>query len=107
MTITFKELVELEPRLGELLKQIKAEGIVTTYRECWLQRWYGVGGDRQGYKQKMMKLVGWTREDRNPKLINSEAYDIAYRTLSEALPACETCRCKTCSDSKYYVEDMG
>jgi hypothetical protein len=46
MVVSFKELTEIEPRLGELLNQIKAEHIVTNWRECWVHRWYGISGEK-------------------------------------------------------------
>lgn len=101
---TFEDLVKIEPRLGVLLSQIKKEKRVEQWEECWFQRWYG-NGDRSGYKQKMMKLVGWFSEKDNPKLKTISAYELAYLTLCDSLPSCDTCMCDTCPDSQNYNTD--
>lgn len=99
----FEDLVKAEPRLGYLLKRIKAEKPPTNIKECWMTRWYGLY-DVHSYKQEMIRLVGFMSKNPNPVLKSSQAYDIAYQVLSIALPSCKQCKCKTCSESPEYDE---
>ena len=77
-TLTFANLVEIEPRLGELLAEAQAVSSAGNPNFCANRVWYG-NGDRNGLKQKVEKLVGWEAE--NPQLTTESAYDLAYKTI--------------------------
>jgi hypothetical protein len=54
----------------------------------------------------MVALVGYCAENQNPILITRNAYDVAYKTLSDALPECSNCRDHSCPDSQHYTPDL-
>jgi septation ring formation regulator EzrA len=100
--LSFEDLVKIEPRLDDLLTQIKNEKPPTKWQECEIYRWYGIGGDRSGYKQKMVKLVGWFAEKHDTIIKSQQAYDVAYRTLNNTLPSCDVCKVVSCDHSTNY-----
>lgn len=83
---TWQELVRREPRLLDLLREAQA------YRPrpgfCANAIWYGYGR-RVGLRERLTRLVGWGRPDRDPVLSTSAAYDVAYETVYQALPDCQ------------------
>ena len=81
--ITWDELVQLEPALDQLLQQVRQVQAGPGF--CANRVWYGPNG----FKAKLLKLVGWERQDNHPVLSTDEAYDVAYDVLYEALPACQ------------------
>jgi hypothetical protein len=99
--LTFNDLVTLEPRLAELLTEARA--FKPRPKFCANAVWYGYFGS-SGLKDKLLGLVGWGRETpldgatdapREETLKSSEAYDVAYHTLYEALPDCRArCACQ-------------
>jgi len=73
-TLTFDEMVKLEPRLAAL----KERAFVTWQSRRWsrqelLRNWY------RGIKPAMVKLVGFGAAV--PELRNTQAYDFAYQYL--------------------------
>jgi hypothetical protein len=77
--LTWSELVELEPRLENLLCQVEASRPIEgesdfDYYECWGH-----------FKDPIANLVGWHRRHGNERLRTTHAYDTAYRTLWRAL----------------------
>ena len=90
--LTFENLCAIEPRLRELERRVKAVRDDGTASFCANDAWYGLRSwHRRGLRNKMAALVGWGAS--NPCLRSSEAYDIAHRTLYEALPDCRSCQC--------------
>jgi hypothetical protein len=77
--MTFAELASLEPQLGALLREASRID-VDSDTFCANAVWY------RRFKPRLLLLVGWEAE--SPRLRSSEAYDIAYETLYEALPDC-------------------
>ena len=93
---TFAELVVFEPRLGQLLNELKA--IKTQRRFCANSIWYGYG-QHPSYRAKMSSLVGWARRS-HPILGTSAAYDVAYDALYGSLPNCRKgCACQVIRDA--------
>ena len=90
--VTWGAVVALEPRLGALLREIRAVRRVGE-RFCANARWYGYGGIEHGFKDRMSRLVGWERRCGPPLLTTQRAYDVAYDTLYRALPDCRRCGC--------------
>jgi len=90
--VEFKKLSKLEPRLAALYEQAKSvrdDGKSQSF--CANSIWYGYSSNA-GLKPRLVELVGHRRKD-DPILGTSRAYDIAYRTIYEALPACRGCGC--------------
>jgi hypothetical protein len=100
MSITWQQLVKLEPRLADLLEEAKAYHKSRPATYCNLETWYGPNG----LKNKVCELVGWYRgryeaatgflraaADEAPTadiLFSQDAYNVAYDTVSNALPSC-------------------
>lgn len=82
--MTWDELVEMEPRLKLLLRAVRRVRVGVTF--CANAAWY----DQGKLKERLTKLVGSGRlgTDGDPRLWSSDAYDLAYDTLYEALPDC-------------------
>jgi len=97
----FDDLVKIEPRLGILFNKASAEKPTTTMDECWWRRWYGWYG-HYSYRNEMIKLVGWFSEVENPILRSIAAYELSYKTISDAIPDCRLCVFKGCEDSPKY-----
>lgn len=87
--MTWKDIVRLEPRLADLLKEAQTvDGSGEHF--CANRIWYGTPPDH-GMKGRLQYLVGLMAA--NPKLRTSEAYDLAYQTIYRALPDCRRCMC--------------
>ena len=92
-TITWKELIALEPRLLALYKEAKTiSDDKPTPSFCPNRVWYGRGHEA-GLKEKLCSLVGHHATESNRRLRTSRAYDVAYRKVYDALPACRHCSC--------------
>ena len=91
--LTWEWVVRIEPRLARLLadiQQIRDDGQGEYF--CRNEVWYGWGVRGGGYKREMYALVGLWAAD--PLVATSHAYDVAYRTLYNALPPCRgPCGC--------------
>lgn len=74
--MTFEELERLEPRLTDLMAEIRGVTLRDSISRDRL--WYGRG---DGFKSKMGRLVGIHAKFDNPLLQTSEAYDVCYRKL--------------------------
>ena len=82
MSKSWDELVEIEPRLGELLTEIRrVDGRGPKF--CANKLWYG----QHGYRRRMEKLVGWGAEKKS--VSGSVDYDTAYKKLYRSLPDCK------------------
>lgn len=73
--MTFDEMVEIEPMLGNL--KVEAEMFSHISVKDKERLWY------RDLKKRMSKMVGFSAG--NPKLSSTECYEVAYRTLIEAL----------------------
>lgn len=74
--LTWEHIAELEPRVLQLLDQIKTE---RPHDGNYLWIWYR-------YKDRLSELVGWGRETTShPELQSSAAYDIVYDMLLHTL----------------------
>jgi hypothetical protein len=83
-TMTWDELVKLEPKLGVLLAEAQAVRDDDPHF-CANAIWYDF------LKPRLVLLVGWCRPDRTKPLASEQAYDVAYDTIYEALPDCRDC----------------
>jgi len=95
--LTWARLVRLEPRLARVLAAAKAIDPGDNPHYCANRSWYGyddhAGG---GLRGRVGQLVGWGRRGQPgvaPALTTSEAFDIAYQTVYDALPGCRGCWC--------------
>jgi hypothetical protein len=90
--LTWARLVELEPRLAELLAEIRRVKDDKRRSEfCANGAWYGTY-DTEGFKPRFASLVGF--EAKGPaELKTMAAYDLAYEKLYQALPNCRNCFC--------------
>jgi hypothetical protein len=78
--VTFDDLVAREPMLGHLYEAVdEVDGSSSDF--CANRIWY----DR--FKPLLVRLVGY--EARLDELRSEAAYDLAYETLYERLPACQ------------------
>src|SRR5262245_55346520 len=75
-------LVAREPRLGQLLTEIRAVGARRGF--CANAAWFGYRAGGRGFKWRKRQLVGWEREGDDPILGTREAYELAYGVLYEA-----------------------
>src|SRR5262245_39407179 len=99
--LTFNDLVALEPRLAHLLTEARSHK--PSRKFCANEAWYGYFGF-SGLKDKLLRLVGWGRETapdgvteaaEEQTLKSSQAYDVAYHTVCQALPDCgPECVCR-------------
>jgi hypothetical protein len=79
--LTFKDLATLEPRLAQLYIEAKQqEQHFPKHTQQWTRDrvWY------RDFKPRMIWLVGFMVKEEGI-LQSSEAYDLAYKTISEAL----------------------
>ena len=84
----FRELAKREPGLLGLLQKARSiKDDKTDPSFCANRIWYGFWG----LKAQLCKLVGW--EASNPELRTTDAYNVAYETVSDALPYCRNCSC--------------
>jgi len=100
VTLTWDDLIVLEPFLGQLLAEIEAVHDDPTERYfCANELWYGYNRFRGcGFKQSLSLCVGRHRDNHElgfapPELCTSTAYDVAYEKLYNALPDCRNCLC--------------
>ncbi len=77
--LTFEDLVALEPRLGQLLKDVKRARPHNKIKAMHL--WY------REYKQQMVDLVGMMSKHPDPILHTSRAYNLCYEVLYKAIGA--------------------
>jgi hypothetical protein len=83
---TWDELVDAEPRLGQLLAEAQAVKDEGGPSFCANTIWY------RRFKPRLSALVGWDRKG-HPVLGGELAYDVAYRIVYNALPDCRDCLC--------------
>lgn len=89
----FFRLALIEPRLLDLYGEAAAvKDDLTDRWFCANEVFYGYHGLR-GFKRRLCALVGWDAENNHPGLVNSDAYDLAYETIYNALPDCRNCSC--------------
>jgi hypothetical protein len=85
--LTWGDLTAREPLLRALLKEIRAIRPKPGKRWCANAIWYGYADPADSFKERMSQLVGWDRRG-DPVLGTMDAYDVAYKTLYNALPDC-------------------
>ena len=92
---SWEQLVELEPALGKLRREIRALRRTPLGDDfCANARWFGFGKWRgQGYKPRLTEFVGWCAKSADPALRTMAAYQVAYETCYAALPNCRDCAC--------------
>jgi hypothetical protein len=85
-TVTWELLTTLEPRLNNLLAEVRyAANDRESASFCTCRLWYF------DLKPRLLPLVGWHRRPFHPVLSTERAYDVAYRALYDALPLCGNC----------------
>jgi hypothetical protein len=84
-TLTWRTLIELEPRLTALYRRAKAVRDQHGPSFCANAVWYG----HLGLKNQLVMLVGWEGPtDGNKQLRTEEAYNLAYQKIYDPLPSC-------------------
>jgi hypothetical protein len=96
---TWAELVEREPRLADLLDEIRTLPHDDPHW-CGVRAWFGPRYRGDGIKAHMVALVGWHAERDDPVLRT----DLAYRVLYDALPPCNDCPCGAVGRALFGVE---
>ncbi len=89
--ISWAKLVEHEPKLKDLYEEARSIKPEPGEVYCANFTWYSPEG--RNMKKRMMKLVGIMRSGGPGILRTSEAYDLAYKKIYNALPACRGCGC--------------
>ncbi|MFT4040725.1 MAG: hypothetical protein QM692_21270 [Thermomicrobiales bacterium] len=90
---TWDDLIACELRLAALLVEMQAvtdDPAKPTF--CANDHWYGYGNRGQGFRRRMVSLVGNSRKP-EPVLGTEAAYEVAYDTLYAVLPDCRNCQC--------------
>lgn len=85
-TLSWSDLVQLEPTLGTLERQaraVRADDPWFCANDVWFRE----------FKPLLVKLVGWNARSPHEVMHRSEAYDIAYRHIYDQLPPCGDCWC--------------
>jgi hypothetical protein len=86
--ITWDELVELEPRLLDLEKDVKSvKDDQSRESFCANDVWYGI------FRSDLSSLVGRYSRGNDAKLRTPYAFEVAYNHLYELLPPCRNCLC--------------
>jgi hypothetical protein len=82
--MTFDDICKIEPRLRDLYNE--AVNVDTRGDYSALSKFCGYGNFRgRGLKPRITELVGWQRKPTD-SLSTMEAYDVAYKTILDALP---------------------
>jgi hypothetical protein len=80
---SFEDYVQMDPRIGELLKEAQTVKKVEGKSFCANHIWYG------GLKSKVCEFVGFDRTSGPRELQTSAAYDAVYEKTYSALPDCD------------------
>jgi hypothetical protein len=84
--ITFDRICELDHEVRVLFEDAKRAGDEDKYFDG-IAAWFGEHGyERYSFKQRLCDLVGWSRHREPVELQSSEAYDVAYKTIFDAMP---------------------
>lgn len=86
MKLTFKQLTEIEPRLQNLFDEA-SKYRPNRARFCANDVWFTI------FKPKVIRLVGFYATKQDEVLGTSEAFDVACKTIYDALPSCGECSC--------------
>jgi hypothetical protein len=78
-------LIEIEPMLGELQQRARNVKDEDGNHFCANAVWYSE------FKPTLVNLAGFEAKDR--RLRSMRAYDLAYGTVYNELPACRNCAC--------------
>jgi hypothetical protein len=86
-SLSWADLVAIEPKLDALYREVQA---VDPYDPDYSfgQAWYGQGG----FKDALVRLVGWEAAGQPRILKTMEAYDLAYDKLVKAAPCTTSSR---------------
>ena len=91
--ICWEELVALEPRLNDLMVEVRAIKSDANGRFC--RDLWATGGweDKLSLKKRIYPLVGWGSPQRGTILATEQAWHVVLNTLLYALPLCSGCGC--------------
>lgn len=84
-SITLQQIIQIEPRVGVLLRLARSTHGRKSHWFCANEVWYEL------YKPRLEKLVGWEAEI--DALESSEAYGVACEAIYRSLPGCRNCAC--------------
>lgn len=90
---TWGHLVRAAPRLKALLEEARQVRSHDSPTFCANNVWFGYF-EHRGFKPRLHHLVGWAVADRRGAshlLASSEAYEVAYQKIYQALPDCRDC----------------
>lgn len=89
--LSWKRIVEIEPRLVAAEELIEALADKGGKSFCANRHWYGYFDPEFSFKERVNRYTGWFAE--RPELRSEAAYDIAYEHLYDLLPDCRNCSC--------------
>lgn len=91
--MNLQKLLELEPRIRPLLAEAYSYQTSDTF--CAATVLMGGIKNRKSLNERLGALVGWSRKP-HKLLGTSEAYDLAFHAIQDALPPCGLhCYCQT------------
>jgi predicted transcriptional regulator with HTH domain len=86
--LTWRELVRREPYLRYLLEAARCQKDDPSKPSyCANYVWYTY------FKPQLERYVGWFARVKDGVVNTSEAYDLAYEKIYNALPNCRNCNC--------------
>lgn len=91
-TVSWPQLVALEPRLAALLGQALSIKVTAGARFCRHGAYLFGHGGIPGFKGRLNGLVGWG-SPHDGVLGGCEAWEVALRAVLAALPPCHACGC--------------
>jgi len=83
--MTWEQITQLEPRLAAMKAEAQKVKDPGGPAFCANSIWYNQ------FKCRLITLVGWGAAE--TELQSSQAYDLAYKTIYNQLPACRNCTC--------------
>lgn len=93
MPATWQDLCRLEPRLGELERE------VADVRDDGTRAWFCSNFLWLPVNTRLRLVLGVARipsegDEAHPELFDSRAYELAFERLSRRLPPCRGCGCR-------------
>lgn len=91
--LTLEEVVAGEPRVLDLLADARNVARLSQYDRtfCRERVWKHGYASYEGFKPRLLDLVGWESPHKGTRLGKGAAWDLVVDRLMEILPACRDC----------------